>query len=218
MSLRPLQNDLENIYELDAGHNVDDFIITDKALAQSLDQGRSATEKLLVRQDETGENVDIALYFDSELIERLAQDNPKAQLHDGNLNDFCVALEGISHFLCLIFNCQRQRPVTRLELELQAEIDKFVMAVGLFGHQLAGSFPRRLHYALFENFRLLEDLNSVERTRYREANRYAGKYCYGLQSRFVARQSAKADGILNELRQFYRLPLQEKLRHIEQAD
>ena len=44
---------------------------------------------------------------------------------------FCLALEGVSHFLYLIWNASFDRSVTLLEMELQAEIDKFVM-LGIF--------------------------------------------------------------------------------------
>ena len=213
ITLRPLQRRLENIYEVAAGHDIDDFVITDSRLAARLHGGRQANEKLLIREHRDG--VDLALYLDRALVGRLAADSPTAALHDGNLPDFCVALEGVSHFLCLLWNARR-RPVSRLELELQAEVDKYILAAGLIGKQRAGRMPRGLHRLLFENFTLAPELDPDEKTRYRDANRYAGKYCRRLEDRYFKRLGGRSRSLLSELRGFYRLPLQAKLRRIEQ--
>jgi len=44
-------------------------------------------------------------------------------------NDCCMLLEGVSHFLYLTWNAHYDRQVSLLDLELQAEVDKFVFAV-----------------------------------------------------------------------------------------
>ena len=134
--LSSLQRNLEDIYEIDVPHDVDDFLITDPALARALEgdgEARETEEKLLVAQD--GEFVDLALYVDDAVIERLRRDDPMACLHDGNIADFCTALEGVSHFVYLTWNASRERGVSLLELEMQAEVDKYVTMAFLIGEQ-----------------------------------------------------------------------------------
>jgi hypothetical protein len=216
LKLNSLQRRLEQIYEVTVDHDVDDFVITDAALAERLDnspQARTVDEKLLVREQD--DNLDLALYLDAELIGRLAQDNPNHYLHDGNLADFCTALEGVSHFLYLTWNAQQGRSVSCIELEMQAEVDKFFTIVYLFGQQRSTPVPTALHSRLFHDIGFAAELLDAERDRYRDANHYAGKYCLQLENRYLRARDFRGGSLLNELRRFYRLSLHHKIRHIE---
>ncbi|MGB0751843.1 MAG: hypothetical protein ACPGQI_07790, partial [Gammaproteobacteria bacterium] len=98
MKLGKLQTLLETIYSVDVALAVDDFLITDAALANKLDRSsnpRACEEKLLVSQD--GEELGLSLFIDECVLSRLRQDNPWDRLGDDNLNDFLTALEGVSH-------------------------------------------------------------------------------------------------------------------------
>ena len=48
------------------------------------------------------------------------------RLDGENLADFWSALEGVSHFTYYAWNAARDKSVSLFELELQAEVDKFV--------------------------------------------------------------------------------------------
>lgn len=214
VGLRKIQNHLERLYEVSIDHDVDRYLITDPGLARRLDAGpgaREAPEKLLVQQEEDG--LSLALYLDQTLLDALAADDPSENLHDGNLASFWHALEGVSHFLYLVWNAGYGRSVTRLELELQAEVDKFIMAALLISRQRGGRFPSSLHRRLFANPVFDEALNHSELSRYHTANRYAGRYCEELQRRFL-RQGRGGGSVIKELRQFYRLMHRRKLERI----
>lgn len=209
-----LQRHLESIYSVRAPHDVDDFVITDPVLARQLDgegSNRQIDEKLLVRQEEDG--IGVALYLAAELMNRLREDDPTSLLHDGNVADFCVALEGVSHFLYLTWNAALDRSVTHLELEMQAEVDKYIAIATLTGKQRQ-RVPERLHYWLFEAHSFDEKLADDDLERYREANHFAGKYCFRLERRFL-RCAPRRLGMISELRRFYRLTFREKIRRIE---
>lgn len=213
-SVRPLQHHLEYIYGVSVPLDVDDFLITDPELARQLgdDQPRETPEKLLIAQDQ--DQLDIALYLDGELLERLGADDPLAQLHDDNLVDFCTALEGVSHFLYLTWNVALSRAVRPLELEMQAEVDKFIAIAILLSRQSQGRVPARLRHWLFEQCQFDPALAASEARRYREANRYAAKYCYQLEQRYL-RGEAPPGSLIGDLRAFYRLGLQDKIRRID---
>ena len=44
---------------------------------------------------------------------------------------------------------------------------------------------------------------------------HAGKYCRLLENRYLRRRGRRELSLLNELRRFYRLPLQAKIRRID---
>lgn len=213
MALAKLQRHLERLYDVSVGHDVEDFVIHDAALAARLDSGsdsRAAPEKLLLR--ETGDGVDVALYLEKKLVSRLTRDDPTERLHAGNLPDFLTALEGVSHFLYLVWCVSHERNVSLLELELQAEIDKFILAAVLLARDRGGRVPAALHPALFEAPAFNPALSVERRERYRAANDYARRYCAWLQRRYLARHGE--NGMMSELRRFYRLSHHGKLARI----
>lgn len=204
--LTSLQRQLERIYEIEIPHSVEDFLITDPRLLNDL-QGDEETdqseveEQLLVVQD--GDSVDIALYVDSEIVNRLAQDDPRSRLHAGNLSDYCTAMEGVSHFLYLTWNAGYERGVSLMELEMQAEIDKYVSTAFLFGKQGGGRIPSDLYRWLFEKPVFDSSLNRTSLERYRDASYYASRYCARLEKRYLKRNGQS--GMVNDLRRLYRL-------------
>jgi hypothetical protein len=209
MLLGKLQTMLHELYALEVGYAVADFLITDEAIARSLDTGgRSVDEKLLIAEGD-GE-ADVALYLDRELLERLDRRDPLTRLDGDNLADFWAALEGVSHFTYYAWNAARDKNVSLFELELQAEVDKFV-TTGMLLREQTGRDPAGLHGWLFDAPTLASDLDANERERYRRANRYAAKYCRRLTPGLASDEAA----CQRDLRHFYRLSQTKKLAHID---
>ena len=210
MLLRKLEQMLHELYALEVGYAVSDFLITDPELARCLDSGgRNVDEKLLIAEAD-GE-ADVALYLERELLDRLDRHDPLTKLDGENLADFWSALEGVSHFTYYAWNAARDKAVSLFELELQAEVDKFV-TTGLLLREQTGREPGGLHGWLFDSPTLAAELNEDERERYHRANRYAAKYCQRLT---LARDEEAASH--RELRHFYRLSQASKLAHIDAA-
>jgi hypothetical protein len=211
MLLRKLQALLHELYALDVAYGVDDFLITDSVFVRALDKGgRDVDEKLLI--SEVDGEAEVALYLERELLERLAERDPLTRLGADNLADFWAALEGVSHFTYYAWNAERDKNVTLFELELQAEVDKFV-TTGMLLKQQSGREPHELHAWLFDKPHLDSELTGAERDRYRRANRYAGKYCRRLEAALM--RGADDESVQSELRKFYRLSQQSKLAHID---
>jgi hypothetical protein len=209
--LRKLEAMLHELYALEVGYAVSDFLITDPELARCLDaSGRNVDEKLLIAEAD-GE-ADVALYLERELLERLDRNDPLQRLHADNLADFWAALEGVSHFIYYAWNAARDKSVSLFELELQAEVDKFV-TTGMLLREQGGLTPDGLHAWLFDVPVLAAELGVEERERYRRANRYAGKYCRHLQQSLA--RGADEVAAQRELRHFYRLSQTSKLAHID---
>jgi len=216
MRLYTLQRLLEHIYGIRLAYRVDDFLITDPDLATRLEgrkQPGEAREKLLVRE-EAGE-LQLALYLDREVMQRLMRNNPFRSLQEDNLEDFLLALEGVSHFLYLGWKAEFEQGVSLLELELQAEVDKFVTTLALAARQKREWVPYHVHQRLFEHCHFDPSLEQEQLSRYRSANHFAGRYCWRLEDRYLRRRRISA--LMLELRHFYRLTQQQKICHINSA-
>lgn len=213
MDLGAVQRELEAIYDVRAGSPVDDFLITDSRLARRLDSSphaREVDEKLLVRQD--GDELRISLYLSDELISRLQEDDPFDLLHGGNVADLCAAVEGVSHFVYVAWRAGHDRPVTRTELEMQAEVDKFVTITRLLAKQGSGH-PTRLHAWLFRVASFDPSLTDPDRRLYHRANDLAARYCRRLETQYLGRDHPAGAGFYADLRRFYRLGHPHKIDH-----
>jgi hypothetical protein len=219
--LTRLQRGLELLYRIDTQLDVRHYIVSDQERSRSLVGGgepgaeRRPREQLLVSH--LGGELALGLYLDAQALANLERHDPRRGLGAHNFGDFCLAIEGVSHFIYVAQCAAADRTVTALELELQAEVDKFVSCVLLdAGH---GPGPRQLRALLFDDVHYANDLGPIERARYETANREARQYAGALERRYLRADGsgAEVNGMLNELRHFYRLPLEAKLGHIARA-
>lgn len=208
--LQELYRQLAELYELDAPHNIEDFLITDPALAGRLlaRTMQSAREQLFVR--EGSRRLDVTLFLDRSVLANLRPEDPVSELSHAEINDYWLAVEGISHFLYLTWRGAYSRELTQLEMELQAEIDKYLCSCLTLPDERRGQWLPRLHRILFEQT-VIEAEEPDRHERYATANRYAARYCRALLPRL--RQGLSL-ALVNELRRFYRLSQNEKLRRI----
>ncbi len=197
--LSRLQLGLEALYRVRTDLSVDAFVI-DEAQRREAGVARAPREQLLVREED-GE-LGLALFVDGAALANLERHDPNLGLDDANFGDFCLALEGVSHFVYLALCAAGHRRVSALELELQAEVDKFVCCLLLQGAD------HDLRRKLYGDVRFADDLDADERDRYRTANAEASRYAEALERRFVHRD--RVDDMLGELRRFYRLGLDDK--------
>jgi len=199
-----LQGVLETMYRIDGTLSVADFRIDGRTLEILI--GKPAADRremLLVHHD--GEYTNLSLYIADEVLLRA-----RAFLEGcGDLDAFCAATEGVSHFVYFTF-CgeQLERPVSQIELELQAEIDKYLV-VRLFAPAPGDLIPQ-----LFEHIRFADRLSALELERYVVANRAGKKYARWLDRQIARGRAAFA---LDDARQLYRKPLAAKLDHIARA-
>jgi hypothetical protein len=201
--LARLQLGLEAVYRVETRLPIDAFVVDEKTRADAA-PARAPREQLLLRQED--DELAMALFVDAAALENLERHDPSAGLHEHNFSDFCLAVEGVSHFVYVALCAAAHRLVSALELELQAEVDKFVCC-----SLLAGGSPG-LRRRLYHDVRFADDLDHDERSRYRTANLEADRYAAALEKRFVAED--RTDAMLAEVRRFYRMALPDKLGHI----
>jgi len=208
--LTRLQQGLETLYRVATGLPVERFLL-DAAGRDSLGLARAPREQLVAVEGDDG--LDLGLFVDAAVLTRLALHDPGARLDDHNTGAFLYAVEGVSHFVYAAVCAQRDRTVSALEFELQAEIDKYVtcLLAGEAGTATSAAWRQRL----FDDCVFDDDLDADERDRYRVANHNARRYTASLERRFVAPRRIGA--MLDELRRFYRLTLGGKLDAIHRA-
>ncbi len=145
-------------------------------------------ESLLLRESE------------GELEMALVVPSTAANDHDGWLQ----LAEGVSHFVYVANRARQELPSTHLELELQAEVDKFVLLVlEQVPYDRVEAFE--VHSRLYERVRFLHEAGTELGDRYRTAN--------DLAARFVRRvMTFGPDSTHAALRQFYRAGQAEKIR------
>jgi hypothetical protein len=216
MILRQLQELIGGIYDVSVSHDVYDFLVTNRNQLPLAARASTSDEELIVAEGGV-DSCEVSLYLDPALLVRLQRSNPLVRLDQENVADYWTALEGVSHFLYFAWNAGHDKPVTLLELELQAEIDKYVASYLLLKRQYPDRFPAELLHVLFERTRIDPRLANGRENLYRAATRHAEKFCRRLARSLGESRSAMENGVLAELRRFYRLTDARKVAHIERA-
>jgi hypothetical protein len=181
-----LQAEIEAVYRLDIPYRVEDFVIDAETRAR-LHPEATAPEEVLVVED--GGEMSLAVYVDPTVLARLEghdPDDPEPTVLQAGLPAFATALEGVSHFVYLAHCAGRERPVSLLELEAQAEVD-----------------APALRHRLFDDAGYRDDLGGAVLDRYQVASHLAGRYCACLEDRFL--DDGTPEGLLREVRRAYRL-------------
>lgn len=225
-SLRHVQDALSRLYDLRLVVCVDDFLC-DASLAHELggEDALRRREVLFVLDDAEGTHV--GLYLDEHA--RAAAAQPSAWSRD--FAAMCLATEGVSHFVLVQVRSEQAAQVRELELELQAEIDKYATSVlagageviGRGGPALlegcgVGLFRARsrlVRQRLFVEGELLDAPGSERAERYRLAAQLAERYTRWLERSHLER--GDLGGLITELRRFYRLSFEDKLERCSGA-
>jgi hypothetical protein len=189
-----VQQRLESFYRLEPLPAVDAF-------ARAVDgDGREA---VFVRQGAEGDDdVEVAVALPPAGLA------PPAGALD--LDTLCQVVEGVSHFVYLAECVRRGRPTTRLELELQAEVDKFVvLAFGPLARCDVGTV-RKVHASLYDRVAFLHDAGAEDGARYRLANDLAARLCARFRWPHAAGAGARSGR--EALVRFYRESQEHKIR------
>lgn len=200
MVLNTLQGVIQHVYEIDLGHRVADFTTSDPAFARQYGSPHRPMEQLIFRED--GDDVDVSLYLDPRVVDALDE----LPVENASINMMCLAVEGVSHFVHFCWRSQYKVDVSLLELEIQAEVDKYVLLTDLYGEP-------GMHRRLFEHYLYQHGMSRQLHERYKSANRFAAKYCRKLEKDYI--RPGRTGEMLNELRRFCRKSQREKIHAIE---
>ena len=213
MPLARMQRGLEALYRVDTGVEIEDFVVGVEVRDSLVPRRRPREQLFALAEDGDEAALALALFIDPAAIANLEARDPAHRLDDTNLGDFLLAIEGVSHFVYTVCCARTDRPVSQLELELQAEVDKYVAC--LLTRSPEPEVSASLRRRLFGDVEYEPDLDSDEHARYRAANDNAHRYAAWLEATFV--EPRRIPEMLAELRRFYRQSLASKLATIARA-
>lgn len=204
--LHEVQQRLCKLYDLPDLPPVGPFLCTEEQAAQWIEKPRERGEALFV-SDSPETHAHVALYIRRDALDAVVgREDPWSSPYDRWAVE--LAWEGVSHFTHVAFREWANAPVRAVELEMQGEVDKYML--GLFAVAPHQRLPRSqsLRWHLFE-LPLLMDVDDHElHTRYRTAIQTASAYCKQLETQFVRKRNW--DSLLTELRRYYRSGFEQK--------
>jgi hypothetical protein len=182
-----VQAALERLYRLDRVVDVEDFVKSAR---------RGERESLLLREARDGA-LEVSLHL--------------PLLKDGaGIDALCQIIEGVSHFVYVVERARVQREATQLELELQAEVDKWVVLAASMSDGFDVDRSASLRARLYERVTFEHDAQSEIGERYRVANDTAHRFVRRLERQYVG--AARYREMRAELRRFFHEGQEAKLR------
>jgi hypothetical protein len=182
-----VQDALERVYHLERVADVEDYV-------KQADAGER--EVLLLREAADG-TLEVSLRLPT-----LAG--------DAGMDGVCQIIEGVSHFVYVVERARREREATQLELELQAEVDKWVFLASAMRQELSVVRSAALRARLYERVRYEHDAASESGERYRVANDAAHRFVRRLERDYLG--AARFEDLRAELRRFFHEGQEAKLR------
>jgi hypothetical protein len=195
-ALRSVQRRLESFYALERAPDVVDFVRI----------GAAGSRETLLLQQTADDVLELALVLPpAPATAGAAESDVPADPAREPSDHWLQLVEGVSHFLYIVERARTGLPATQLELELQAEVDKFVI-LALDAPRPDADAARVLVGRLYDRVAFVHPVGSEAGDRYRLAN--------GLAARFVLRLTALRErtAMARALRRFYRSGQTEKIR------
>jgi hypothetical protein len=195
---RTVQTALERLYQIEEAPTVEPFV----TLA---DDGQR--EALFFRQSEEG---------DLEIAVRLPPlRNHESSEKEGGLeiDSLCQIIEGVSHFVMIAERSRAERETTQLELEMQAEVDKYVVLATAIARPLGTldiARSHRLRAQLYDDVLFSHGETTEIGIRYRLANSTAARFVRRLEREYV--KTGRIHEMRGALRRFFSGGQEEKLR------
>jgi hypothetical protein len=207
---------LQRTYAMRGHGQLEPFVIGDEGMRrlyrrQGSDRHMHAVElgdaATLVRETEQG--IAACIYFPDTLIDRLEREPPQRGITPSNFDSFATFVEEIDHLLLLRERARSGQPLRLVELELHANVSKYLVLARFLDASTGGLDRERAHYLaarLFEHSRL--DEQGAARERYLIAGRWAMQFIRGL----IPLEPRRT---LEILRRFHRDSLSRKLQLID---
>lgn len=183
--LRQISSRLQRINGIQHSFKVEDFVMpTDHE------------NTLLI--SECGQDADLAICLQRDLLHELSG---LSFPRDFSLQVFprvSLLVEELSHFHFYCVNATEHRKISALEMEVQAEVDKFSFALDCLEELNLKNLEDQVFGILFDQLNLGDWVRDEERSRYQEAHQIARAFC-----RKLLRTEEDRAKMIQE---YYRLP------------
>lgn len=205
-AIRKIDEAIKTLYNLEHSQNAVDFLVRQPAVPT---QGKEVHGSLYLMPE--GEDVSIGIYLHPIVREELSDFRRWNQdvWTESQRHAFVTATEEVSHFNYFLYHAEKGRAISQFELELQGEIDKFMLLFFSPNKKTSGQKFESLFETLFSKFRYAQGLTIEEKERYENAHIFGKKFILGIKKSLDTREGVlKA---VEHLRKFYRLSSAEKV-------
>lgn len=195
---RTVQTALERLYQIEEGPPVEPFVML-------ADEGER--EALFFRQSDEGD-LEIAVR-----LPPLRDDESPGKEGSLEIDSLCQIIEGVSHFVMIAERSRAERETTQLELEMQAEVDKYVVLATAIARPHGTLDVARSHLLraqLYDDVLFSHAATTEIGIRYRLANSTAARFVRRLEREFVS--TGRVHEMRGALRRFFSGSQEEKLR------
>ncbi len=217
--IEELQRKIEKTYALDTGIiNIEEFVIGNngykkfyaKEKIKTVVNSSYSRSQVFIR--DIGDRLKVSIYYPDELIKVLEDNDPRIGLHDDNIDACASFVEELDHFLFIAQNFKLNRPFSLLELELQANVTKYLVLKYFIALQnksvrLSKGDKEYIRHHLFYKRKYNID-DPSERKRYEDAKIFGITY-----TKYIDLLSH--EDRLQDLRKFSRMTCSSKIRHVQ---
>lgn len=174
-------------------HSAKDFVVPNK-------------EKNCLLIKEENQNAEIAIYLSEAILGRFKAAEFPRDFSLEAFPDLSVLVEELSHFNFYCAKAIEDQTVSALEMEVQAEMDKFIFALDCLEEINQKNLEHQLFEQLFETSSVGEWVGFSDKERYEEANRITKNLCGRL-----LRQDLNTAARQNFSQEFFKAPMSKKL-------
>jgi hypothetical protein len=194
-NLSRLFRGIEALYGADSGLDPEALLVPSEA---------GVREQLLLRETDDGA-LEVGLALDEETLRAVQDADVHDALSDERLGETLPVLEGLSHLVYVAEAARREKPISGLELETQAEVDKLAVVL-LHRWTDARAQFEPLVDRLYYGFEIIAEAALVER--YATANRVALAFSRKLKAPV---HDGRLDEVRRRLQRFWHASMDGKL-------
>lgn len=142
-----IQKNIENLYDINLGINVSDFLIDENKLSESADwkeffsqlsadssedieltiNGAAVINNTYSNTLKRYRDAWFGLYLSDNLLQTLNKNDPRESINNTNSNAFMTAIEEVSYLIYAMQAVKYDKQFTKLEQEMQASVDQFLI-------------------------------------------------------------------------------------------
>lgn len=200
MRLNLIQRHLEKFYYLKEFPPIEQFLISTRELEKNYPHLTVKPQVVMKQEDQ---DLLLGVHIGDKILKTLQTHG----LRGISLQDFLSTIEEISHFVYLAHSASIDKQVSLLDIEVQGEIDKYILAKNLH------PTDHELFTKLFERISYESTLTADEKSRYAEANRLGAKMV-----RWMTRHCEEGrftQAMMTFMRDFYRMNSPGRLNKVE---
>ena len=234
-NLQRVQKSLEKLYDMNLDVDISDYLVDEERAKQSMDwdafysqlsfenmtqESEITINGCVIINEEQGHGlpeyngVGLGLYLDEDVVSCIEEQDPYKAIDNTNFKQYQTLLEEASHLIYAMNGIKYQKPFTKLEQEIQACVDQFILTVFNVGRLNKGAIPKGyIDYFTNPDIDVESHMNSEFRERYETASRTGARYCKHLYESHLRNFNPKLFN--REVCEFYNETQNGKIRRVD---